>query len=103
MIIVVVAVIGFSCLACGITSYGLIRWGGERNILSNDPVEVEVIPPLNLPDNLSQGNSQSNGDGSSDTLDTLLNAEIPINNPVDLAQRLEGKENLPLTLPVTES
>ena len=33
-------------------------------------------------------------------MDTLLNADIPINNPVDIAQRLEGKENLPLTLPV---
>jgi hypothetical protein len=34
------------------------------------------------------------------TLETLLNVEVPINDPIDIAQRLEGKENIPLTLPV---
>ena len=34
------------------------------------------------------------------TLEALLNTEIPINDPIDIAHRLEGKENIPLTLPV---
>ena len=34
------------------------------------------------------------------TLEALLNTEVPINDPIDIAQRLEGKENIPLTLPV---
>ena len=36
------------------------------------------------------------------TLEALLNTEIPINDPIDIAQRLEGKENIPLTLPVED-
>ncbi len=36
------------------------------------------------------------------TLETLLNVEVPINDPIDIAQRLEGKENIPLTLPVED-
>jgi hypothetical protein len=33
-----------------------------------------------------------------DTLETLENTIVPINDLLDLAQRLEGKENIPLTL-----
>jgi len=35
---------------------------------------------------------------SEQTLKTLENAEIPINDPIDLAKRLEGKQNLPVSL-----
>lgn len=35
-----------------------------------------------------------------ETLATLQDMEIPINDPRDLAFRLEGKENIPLTFPV---
>ncbi len=33
-----------------------------------------------------------------ETLVTLENATVPINDPLDLAERLEGKENLPRSL-----
>jgi immune inhibitor A len=32
------------------------------------------------------------------TLKTLENSEIPVNDPIDLAERLEGKQNLPASL-----
>ncbi|MCD4803337.1 MAG: immune inhibitor A [Anaerolineales bacterium] len=49
-----------------------------------DPEPAAPAPPVQL----------------SYTLDALLNTEVPINDPIDIAQRLEGKENIPLTLPV---
>ena len=98
--ILVVVVIGCCCLATGITAYSLFRWGGGDRISNNSPVEVEVIPAPDLAATQSSQENQSFS-GNSSTLDTLLNADIPINDPVDIAQRLEGKVNIPLTLPVS--
>ncbi len=98
--ILVVVVTGCCCLGTGITAYSLFRWGGDDLISNNSPVDVEVIPAPGLAaTQSSQDNQSSSGDLS--TLDTLLNADIPINDPVDLALRLEDKENIPLTLPVS--
>ncbi len=77
MIILAVTVLCFSCLACGVLGYGITVWLREDN-----------------------ANTQTPAGQFSSTLETLLNAEIPINDPIDIAQRLEGKENIPLTLPV---
>ena len=41
------------------------------------------------------------GDYSS-TLETLKSEDIPINDPLDIARRLEGKVDIPLTLPVDD-
>ena len=38
----------------------------------------------------------------SSTLDSLNNVIVPINDPVDIAERLTGKEDIPLTLPVED-
>lgn len=75
---------------CGLTGAGLYLWRGNQSNLLETPVEVELVPAPDTPTVV----------GVSSTLETLLNADVPINNPVDIAQRLEGKENLPLTLPV---
>jgi len=94
LLVILVVVFTFcSCIACGATAFGLKTWLGNRDFSLNSPVDVEVIPAPGLAD--SQAYS-----GDSSTVDTLLNADIPINDPVDIAQRLEGKENIPLTLPV---
>lgn len=92
-------VLGFSCLACGVTAYSLIRWGGESTFSGTAPIDVEVVPLAEAAATQSAPGGLSSS-GSSSTLETLENADIPINDPVDIAQRLEGKENLPLTKPV---
>ncbi|MCJ7624245.1 MAG: hypothetical protein MUO76_12140, partial [Anaerolineaceae bacterium] len=94
LIILAVFLIGFSCLACGGAAYGFSRWLMDKDFNTTQPVEVEIIQS---PD---QDNQLSSGGNS--TLDSLLKVEIPINDPIDIAQRLEGKENIPLTLPVTK-
>lgn len=60
-----------------------------------DP-SVELIPsPTAKP--LPTGSSLSEPT-SSETLNTLENALVPINDPLELAERLEGKQNIPATL-----
>ncbi|NQS91657.1 MAG: immune inhibitor A [Chloroflexi bacterium] len=66
---------------------------------TNLPVEVEVIQGPDV-DNNQTGQDNQFSSSESLTLDSLQKAEIPINDPIDIAQRLEGKENIPLTLPV---
>ena len=77
-----VIVLCFSCLACGVIGYGINVWMEKDEII--DPEPAAPAPPVQF----------------SYTLEALLNTEVPINDPIDIAQRLEGKENIPLTLPV---
>lgn len=104
VIMVGLLVLGLSCVACGITAYGINLWARDNNLLdrvvNQAPVEVEVIVPTILPSSSSQYSGYAPS-VTNPTLETLLTTEIPINDPIDIAQRLEGKENLPLTLPVT--
>jgi len=98
-----VVVLGLSCFACGITAYGINLWIQEDVILDellvNEPVDVEVIVPTQLSGN-PPGSSGYVPSSTNPTLTTLLNTIIPINDPIDIARRLEGKENIQLTLPV---
>jgi immune inhibitor A len=97
-----VIVFGFTCLACGVTAYGVNIWLRDRQELTVEPVEVEVITP---PDTVNSGSPPDSGQPEvvfSSTLETLNEVDIPINDPIDIAQRLEGKENIPLTLPVED-
>ncbi len=68
-------------------------------IQTNEPVEVEVIVPTELSGS-TPGSSGYIPSSTNLTLTTLLNTIIPINDPLDIARRLEGKEHLQLTLPV---
>ena len=101
-IILGIMLFGFTCLACGVSIFGLSRWVRNNDLTADEPVKVEVISPStpSTAEN-SQDPEQSAGVYSS-TLETLKDVEIPINDPIDIAQRLEGKENIPLTLPVTD-
>ena len=103
LVIAGVVVLGVSCLACVITAYGLGLWAQENDILDDllmsEPVKVEVIVPTGLPSSQTQSSGYIPST-TNQTLTTLLNSFIPINDPIDIAQRLEGKENIPLTLPV---
>ncbi len=58
-------------------------------------------PPSQTPLHTAQGNSASSlilPAWLTESLTTFENTEIPINDPLDLAERLEGKENLPRKL-----
>ena len=80
-------VLAFSCLACGLTTYGLNRWLKEGISFAQAPVEVEVVPlPGSGDPNLSQDLQQTAHQPSS-TLETLTAVDIPINDPIDIAQR----------------
>ncbi|MFN2197115.1 MAG: hypothetical protein ACK2UW_13435 [Anaerolineales bacterium] len=67
-------------------------------------VPIEPIEPLptrpqsSLPDSPEQPPTVAAPDVPTDTLSTLENTIVPINDLRDLARRLEGKENIPLTL-----
>ena len=101
LVILVVFVSFCSCIACGATALGLRLWLGERDFSRGSEVEVEMIPAPGLTATQTAFDGQvPSGDMS--TLETLFNADVPINDPVDIARRLEGKHNVPLTLPVTD-
>ena len=103
IVIASVAILGFSCFACGLTAYGVNLWVRDNNLLPDilvkEPVDVEVIVPTDLAAD-QPANSSYTPSATNPTLETLLDAVIPINDPIDIAQRLEGKEDIPLTLPV---
>jgi len=94
-----VVLLGVSCLACGLTAYAINGWVKDRGFLVQSPVNVEVIQPT---DNFDGPDPSQNSvyTGDSPTLEMLMTTEIPINDPIDIARRLEGKENIPLTKPV---
>jgi hypothetical protein len=95
--------LGISCFACGLTAYGVGLWVQDNDFLGDflesEPVAVEVIVPTGLPASPLQPSGYVPS-STNQTLTTLLNTVIPINDPIDIAQRLEGKENIQLTLPV---
>jgi len=116
-----ILVVGFSCLACGVVGYGISVWMKGDGFDNNQPIEVEVIPPPEelvvdpTPDGPAQEKDPAPGDlapsdpvtdgptqtaPSLETLLTLTEEEIPINDPIDIAKRLDGLEDIPLTLPV---
>jgi immune inhibitor A len=93
-------VVIFSCLACGLTAYGFSRWLNGQALTAGTPVEVEVIPLPTTEDGPASQELLQVSQQPSSTLETLREVEIPINDPIDIAMRLEGKENIPLTVPV---
>ena len=46
----------------------------------------------------SETGPEPSGDAATETLNTLETAIVPVNDPIGLAERLEGKENLPVNL-----
>jgi len=100
LIILAVVVLCFSCLACGVLGYGINVWFRENDLITQTPIEVEALPPTEVEIINPDPTEQTDAGQYSSTLETLLNSDIPINDPIDIAQRLEGKDNIPLTLPV---
>lgn len=74
-------------------------WNLPSPSLPPSPTSSETATPSAVPSPILPA---APSDPALETLNTLLNALVPINDPLDLAQRLEGKTNLPraLTAPV---
>ena len=94
--LVVVIVILLLC-CCGVLIFagvlsGVTYWGLKSEQQSNPNAEaplIEIDPPAVLEEPLPPE--------ATTTLDTLKNASVPMNDPRDLAMRLEGKANIPET------
>lgn len=91
------------CLGTGIIGYNLKLLLEEQGkpavteVVVIEPTEVQVtaLPPTNQADDEDPGIN-------SWTLEVLQNEVIPINDPIALVERLEGKSNLPRTQPVED-
>jgi len=93
-------------VACGLTLAGLVHLG---NLLETHPEVFSDTPtlstwqtdtPTTLP---TQTLEPEEIDNIRANLEALLTEVVPINDPIDLAERLGGKENVPSTLPDPEA
>ena len=88
--------------ACGLTFAGLIQLGNlleaRPEIIAASPTEParQTDTPIALP---TQPLEPEELNAIQANLEALLAEAVPINDPIDLAERLGGKENVPLTLP----
>jgi immune inhibitor A len=101
--LLIVCFLGVACLMAG----GL-TWWGIRQTTENPAGRPGVLEPFEAPTpSIStriptlppQPGQPTAGGAAQDTLAILENELVPINDPVDLAFRLEGKLNVPETLP----
>ena len=93
-------------VACGLTFAGLVHLG---TLLETHPEVFSATPtlptwqtdtPTALP---TQPLEPEEIDNIQANLEALLTEVVPINDPIDLAERLGGKENVPSTLPDPEA
>lgn len=64
----------------------------------NDTTSEIIIPTITMPTATLEGSQQLSESGAYETLRTMQEEVVPINDPRDLARRLEGKSNIPLTI-----
>jgi len=88
-------------VACGLTFAGLVHLGTlletHPEVFSDTPTlsTQQTDTPTALP---TQPLEPEEIDNIQANLETLLTEVVPINDPIDLAERLGGKENVPSTL-----
>ena len=93
-------------VACGLTFAGLVHLGTlletHPEVFSDTPTlsTQQTDTPTALP---TQPLEPEEIDNIQANLETLLTEVVPINDPIDLAERLGGKENVPSTLPDPEA
>lgn len=117
-IVIIGGLIILCCLAsaCGAIFYG-VNYVAQIDVLSPDKEEaiVTIIPTATekvvatvapiattSSDESTENETESSKTIDQETLNTLKNEEVPINDPIELAERLEGKENIPTTKPVED-
>ncbi|HPK27100.1 MAG TPA: immune inhibitor A [Anaerolineaceae bacterium] len=93
-------------VACGLTFAGLVHLGTlletHPEVFSDTPTlsTQQTDTPTALP---TQPLEPEEIDNIQANLEALLTEVVPINDPIDLAERLGGKENVPSTLPDPEA
>jgi immune inhibitor A len=93
-------------VACGLTFAGLVHLGTlletHPEVFSDTPTlpTWQTDTPTTLP---TQPLEPEEIDNIQANLEALLTEVVPINDPIDLAERLGGKENVPSTLPDPEA
>lgn len=90
------------CVAGGILAYNVSSGQGAEDLIPTQVrpfVTVEINPSPEIETPTPEILRDPVDEGAYETLQTLMNAIVPNNDPRDLAQRLEGKENIPLTVP----
>jgi hypothetical protein len=93
-------------VACGLTFAGLVHLGTlletHPEVFSDTPTlpTWQTDTPTALP---TQPLEPEEIDNIQANLEALLTEVVPINDPIDLAERLGGKENVPSTLPDPEA
>jgi len=116
LILLLAAVLVVCCVCTAVTlaaALVLLPQPGTRSSLvgelspSNTPVVVRPTPTraqVSPTETAAESEStppdiqQSQPDAAAETLQTLKEAEIPVNDPIDLARRLEGKRGVSPTL-----
>jgi hypothetical protein len=115
-IVAIVAGVLALCLCVGVAcvAFGGLALVTTRSVVSEFTPEVvltriatlEVLPGGSEPQPEAeatpvpmQENPEPASGGALETLNTLENAEVPINDPRELAERLGGKKNIPETVP----
>lgn len=112
IILTVAIILGVCCVAiCLLLVFGgsalfSARSNEISSVETNTPViETEVLklsPTARTtagPTETTEPTQQQSGDGAEQTLFTLEEEIVPINDPIDLGERLGGKSNIPETLP----
>ena len=106
---VIGAVAVFMIMVCGCAVlsgiYGY-RWLAQaisesngESFINSIPTSTPVVVRPGAGISASQSESNPLPSLSNETLDALKSVEIPENNPRELAKRLEGKQDIPLTVP----
>ncbi len=100
----VIAATGLAVLVFGVTPF----WKTIHNPATETPVTPEaVVTQEQLPTATEQAVTEPTAEpteavslaGAQETFQTLADEIVPINNPIDLGERLGGKTDIPVTVP----
>lgn len=103
LIIVILIILACCSLATiiGITAYAITKFNKAPEILKTEiwigPIVTPSVDETEIPQFTPV--TQESLIGALESLQTLNNEIVPVNDPVDLAERLQGKLNIPDTLP----
>ncbi|MEA2007501.1 MAG: immune inhibitor A [Chloroflexota bacterium] len=117
-IVGILIVLCCSTIACGVIVYGFTSQS-DLSSSNGEEVFVTIVPPsekTSIPavpaatvsvdiieeENIEEENIEVSEEMEHETVNTLKNEEVPINDPIELAERLGGKEDVPATKPVED-
>src|SRR6266496_2675035 len=101
-IIAVVVAILVCCSCIAIAAAGILGFSAFRNVKDIQTILTPSVPPVEnttTPVPTAQIDRPPVDDVSHDTIDTLLQTQVPENDPYELACRLQAICNVPKTIP----